>query len=186
MSLELTAENMNLFFPSWLKPLENQEIIDFLNTPIKTETRLWWPEWHRDLPRRPVNNLKQKQYTTKSAIKQEIKLINDQLELWLSHKQSAPNEITKEFAEAHLEDLFTEKEKLQARLSYTGVKFNNNNLEMAKQVPLSNFLKFNRAGFTNCIWHDERTPSLHKLPGKERVYCFCFRLLTGLRRKIFV
>lgn len=175
MSLELNETNMKLFFPSSLKPLENQEIIDFLETPYQEEPRLWFPQWEKDLekPKKlPVDNRQIVKYTTKKSIRQAISLINDQLELWLVHKQAAPNEITKEFAEIHLEELFKEKEKLQGRLRYTGVKFSNDRLMQAKQVPLGNFLKFNSAGFASCLWHSEKTPSLHKITGKNKVYCF--------------
>ena len=172
MTLELNKENMILFFPSWEKPLSNKEINDFIETPIEKEKRFWWPEWKKDLTRTSVDKSVIKHYNTKKEIRQEIKNINDQLELWLSHKQSASNEITKEFAEAHLEDLFKEKESLQARLRYTGVKFTNDRLQEAKQRPIEDFLDFNSAGFTKCLWHSERTPSLHKITGKNRVYCF--------------
>jgi len=166
---------MSLFFPSWLKPLQTQEILDFLNTPYQEEYCDLFPNrkiWIRDLPKRSVDNCQIVKYTTKKAVRQAIKEVNDQLELWLKHSQEAPNEITKVYAEIHLEDLFLEKEKLQARLRYTGVKFDNNNLERAKEVPIENFLEFNSAGFATCLWHSEKTPSLHKITGKNRVYCF--------------
>ena len=172
MSLELTSENMKLFFPSWLKPLENKEIIDFLNTPIENETRLWWPEWIKDLPKKVWINSETKHYKTKKEIKQEIKLINDRLDWWLALKQSGVNDITKDYCDLSLEDLLDEKEKLNARLRYTGVKFNNRNLERAKMVPISDYLLFNRAGFAKCLWHSEHTPSLHRITGKNKVYCF--------------
>ncbi len=172
MYLELTKENMLLFFPSWEKPLSDKEITDFLETPYQEEPRLWWPEWIKDLPRKVGINPVIKHYKTKSAIKQAIREINDQLELWLAHKQAAPNEISKEFAEAHLEDLFREKEKLQARLRYTGVKFDNKNLERAKMMPISDYLLFNKAGFAKCLWHSEHSPSLHRIKSSNRVYCF--------------
>lgn len=172
MQRELTKENMLLFFPSWLKPLSDKEINDFLiseplvnNEYEKIEHGKLWYE-------KTVNNYATKKYNTKKEIKQEIKKINDELELWLVHKQSAPNEISKEFSEAHLEDLFKEKDNLKDKLRYVGIKFTNDKLMAAKQVPISDYLDFNSAGFARCLWHNEKTPSLHKITGKNKVYCF--------------
>lgn len=172
MTLELNKENMLLFFPSSEKSLSDKEITDFLTTPYEEEKRLWWPEWIKDLPKIGDKKLVTKHYKTKKEINQDIKIVNDLLENWLHIKQSAPNEITAVYAELTLEDLFKEKEKLQSKLKFIGVKFNNNNLETAKQRPISDFVDFNSTGFTKCLWHDEYTPSLHMIKGSNRVYCF--------------
>ena len=172
MSLELTKENMQLFFPSWLKPLSNKEITDFLETSIPEETRLWFPEWIKDLPKRVWKTPETKKYNTKKEIKQDIKSLNDQLDWWLDRKHNAISEMDKAYSEIHLEDLLKEKENLNKKLRYTGVKFGNDDLKYAKYKPIENFLTFDRAGFTKCIWHSEKTPSLHKITGINRVYCF--------------
>lgn len=46
------------------------------------------------------------------------------------------------------------------------------NLELAKKIPITNFLEFNRSGFTRCLWHDERTGSLKYYPKTNHVYCY--------------
>jgi len=48
----------------------------------------------------------------------------------------------------------------------------NQNLEVAKRIPISNFLEFTRAGFTKCLWHEERTGSLKYYPKTNHVYCY--------------
>jgi DNA primase len=40
------------------------------------------------------------------------------------------------------------------------------------QLEISNLLQLNKAGFTKCLWHYERTASLHKITGVNKVYCF--------------
>ena len=172
MSLELTTENMKLFFPSWLKPLSDKEIIDFLETPIPEEKRLWHPEWIRDLPRKVWKTPATKKYTTKKAIMQDIKLLNNSLDWWLDHKHNAISEMDKVYSEIHLEDYLKEKENLQKKLRYTGVKFENDDLVRARQVPISDFLKFNSAGMVKCLWHIERTGSLHYIKKNNKVHCF--------------
>jgi hypothetical protein len=48
--------------------------------------------------------------------------------------------------------------------------------EKARQVPVSNLLEFNNAGFAKCLWHDEKTPSMKYYQKDNRVYCFgCHR-----------
>jgi len=59
-----------------------------------------------------------------------------------------------------------------------GRSFTNNgkdDITTAKQVPISNYLKFNSAGFATCIFHNDDSPSL-KLYPDNHAYCFgCFK-----------
>lgn len=45
-------------------------------------------------------------------------------------------------------------------------------IEQAKQVPVNQFLEFDRAGNTKCLWHEEKTPSLHWNKRTNWVHCF--------------
>ena len=45
-------------------------------------------------------------------------------------------------------------------------------LAHAKTYPITSLLKFNREHKAACIWHKEKTPSLHYFKDKNRVYCF--------------
>jgi len=45
-------------------------------------------------------------------------------------------------------------------------------IAMAKQIPLSNFMEFNRAGFALCPLHNEKTPSFKYYPNENRFHCF--------------
>ena len=42
----------------------------------------------------------------------------------------------------------------------------------AKAVPVDTLLKFNRGSFAHCIWHEERTPSMHLRRDRNSVHCF--------------
>ena len=53
--------------------------------------------------------------------------------------------------------------------AYSGVI---SNLENAKQVPVSNFIKFNQQGFSSCLWHTEKTPSMFYYKNQNRIKCF--------------
>lgn len=175
MSLELTKENILLNFPTWEKPLSEKEITDFLETPYQEEKRLWFPQWPKDLERitkKDGDKSKNPKYTTKKHIRQDIKIINDKLDWWLNHSQNSISNMDKIYTELTLEDLLIKKEELKNKLNNLGKKFNDNKLEKAKQRPISNFLQFNSAGFAKCPFHQEKTASFHKLPGKERGHCF--------------
>lgn len=55
------------------------------------------------------------------------------------------------------------------------VKNNNNNdddITRAKHYPINELIKFDRNNKACCIWHKERTPSLHYYKDTNTVYCF--------------
>jgi hypothetical protein len=43
--------------------------------------------------------------------------------------------------------------------------------EAAKQVPITDYIDFNRLGFAKCIWHNEKTGSLKYYPKDNHVHC---------------
>lgn len=73
-----------------------------------------------------------------------------------------------------------QREVLEARIKKNSTVLNNfknprwvkRSIPKAKAVPIDTILQFDRAGFTNCIWHEERTPSLKYYPKENRVHCF--------------
>jgi len=177
MQLELTKENMKLFFPTWLKPLSDKEINDFINgEPLtnpdykKKEYARTWRIWFD-------NKNKNKKYETKKAIRQAIQNVNIEIETWMEKKRNSKNEMHLSWCDIHIEDLLIEKKKFLKKLDWIDYAktFKNNDKELAKQIPIENFLEFNRAGFAKCPFHSsgkERTASFHKIQGKNKAYCF--------------
>lgn len=49
---------------------------------------------------------------------------------------------------------------------------NEGDLQLAKNVPISNFIEFNRTGFSRCVFHEEKSGSLKYDKKTNRVYCF--------------
>jgi hypothetical protein len=45
-------------------------------------------------------------------------------------------------------------------------------VSQAKAVPVTDYLKVRRDGKTNCIWHNEKTPSMHYYKKDNAVHCF--------------
>lgn len=46
------------------------------------------------------------------------------------------------------------------------------NIDKARAVPIPTILEINRSGFTKCIWHDEKTPSMKYYKNNNKVHCF--------------
>ena len=49
---------------------------------------------------------------------------------------------------------------------------NQNELEYAKAVPITDFIKVNGDGKAKCLWHNEKTPSLHVYEDTNSFYCY--------------
>lgn len=63
------------------------------------------------------------------------------------------------------------------RRRYMGVKAKPNadwaeKIRVAKQVPIDQYIQFTPARMAKCIWHDEKTPSMHYYKNQNRVKCF--------------
>ena len=51
----------------------------------------------------------------------------------------------------------------------SGIEFN---IDTIKLIPITDWLTFNRAGFTRCIWHEEKSGSLKYYKKNNKVFCF--------------
>lgn len=56
--------------------------------------------------------------------------------------------------------------------SYKRENQNPNRLLAAKAVPIPTYIKFNNEGMACCVWHNEKTPSMHYYEKQNRVKCF--------------
>lgn len=56
-------------------------------------------------------------------------------------------------------------------LAVQGYKAWETKVQLARSIPITSFIKFNRAGFASCPWHNEKTGSLHLLKSQLKAYC---------------
>jgi hypothetical protein len=63
-------------------------------------------------------------------------------------------------------------ERLQLLFADKQVSNNYINKESVKDIPISEYLEFNKANKCKCIWHNDASPSLHYYPKNNTVYCF--------------
>lgn len=121
-------------------------------------------------------------YTTKKEIKEEIKWVNDWIsEIILENKQGKGY---RPWNNRWIEKLIDRENKLKNKLKYMQIAPDSTHIErlkLAQAVPLSNFLEFNRAGKTKCIYHNEKDGSLHYYKKSNKAYCFsCRKMVDGI------
>lgn len=71
------------------------------------------------------------------------------------------------FHDAYIEE-FTPKRMPNSRARSTEA---NTDVERAKAIPVTQIMQFTHRK-APCVWHDERTPSMHYYPKTNSVYCF--------------
>ena len=146
--------------------LSMQEILDFIRCeipenpiPLQYQELLEIEQWKKD--KNAIN------YPTKKRINEEIQKTNLEIEEWMKSKRKG----NKYFADYHIEELLERKTKLKARLNIKIPKGPNKDIEKAKQIPITDFIEFS-GGFARCLFHDEKTASMHLLPTQNSVWCF--------------
>ncbi len=104
---------------------------------------------------------------TKKLLKEKITACNKQVNEW----QQENWEKDSDFIRYNMEEMVEYKMRLEARLIRPISKDDVDRLLIAKTVPITNFITFthNKA---KCLWHEEKTGSLHYYPKQNRVHCF--------------
>lgn len=110
--------------------------------------------------------------------KKEIKKITDDLKKYIDMYMNLQQEYNQQGKSVtHIEMLLTKLNNRYAswkRLERSEKNFTgggSDRLARAKAVPITNYLKFNSAGFAKCIFHQDDTPSL-KYYKDNHTYCF--------------
>jgi hypothetical protein len=121
----------------------------------------------------------------KEYLKQQLSTAYDNLKILEQAKQEYADIIYKKVSRKNewfwndiVEDLFVGPYEKRQRdiIKRNSFLFSNNkkllNIEKAKAFPITDLMDFNRANMACCIFHTERTPSMHYYPKTNSVYCF--------------
>jgi hypothetical protein len=107
------------------------------------------------------------------------------LEIWGKWSGESYHREMLEILEKEMDEYVEERETEIKRLSYqkrylttgdpispgmTGVT--QDLVRRAKEMPITNYIKFNSQQKAKCIWHEEKSPSLHYNKKGNTIYCF--------------
>lgn len=164
---------------NFIPPLKIKEILDFSFHEMSNQKQIdeSWERGERwKAIKQAVDNRKFVNYKTKKEILQEIKKCNQEIYEYMDKKYDAPNENTAIWYEILIEEQVERKRRLQNRLKYMGTKSSSDfsgSIDKAKQVPISDFIEFNKAGFARCLWHSpDKNPSMHYHAKINKIHCF--------------
>lgn len=111
----------------------------------------------------------------KSLVESIIKDIRKEIDFFMEKKREANQTGEPTFHIDILIENLNNRIEMWSRVHKNfGRKFTqkgNDDLANAKLVPITNYLKFNSAGFASCIFHNDDSPSLKIFPDNH-VYCF--------------
>jgi len=121
--------------------------------------------------------------TEVKRIKADLRRLEEEREHWIQFAyRKFPSDVPKrENAEWWLTTFLVEPERMraEARLSVleSMLRWKENaageaSLQKARTYPISDLIQFDRKGWTRCIFHDEKTPSMRYDRKKNRVWCF--------------
>jgi hypothetical protein len=106
--------------------------------------------------------------------KSEIKRIDTMKNDLLNEKPYYLNEAEEWCIEEHKQDHREHIKKFEKIVGNFGKQFQKKDFDIQnyKHIPISEVMDFNGYGFANCIWHDEKTPSMKYYEKTNSVYCF--------------
>ena len=118
------------------------------------------------------NNYKSLTYhLTKAQVKKMVSQVNARLQDLVIQKRNQPVGIVEKI-DKDIAETLKRKKQLLSSIEHSGQSSEILDIEKAKQYPVTSVLEFDQQGNTNCIWHNEKTPSLHYFEKTNSVYCF--------------
>jgi rubrerythrin len=158
------------------------------------EMNYYWDQeeyWRNSLKLPSINEIHNVFPEMKSSVNKIIKEVRDILnKIELQEKEMKSNlvskikdyrklELTWIFVQAfttlkrkqYFENRLQELEKIQKNYKMSKKSYDKISVEDVKQIPISDFIEF-RNNKHKCLWHDEKTPSMHYNRSKNTVKCF--------------
>lgn len=141
---------------------------DFEKLILDAQKYVFPTEWKEFIDNKKTLQVIEKQY-------------KESINMYMRHAQELRE---KNVSDKHLQkliEIFLNKTaEVKRAIKYYQVKrseVDNTRLERAKQVPIPHFIQFDNAGTAKCIWHNEKTGSMHYYEKQNRVKCFGCNML---------
>ena len=123
-----------------------------------------------------IDNINLEDYPTKASIDRDIKKCNTALDYATKDlKRHAKTLLLTAYADLLIEKWQSRKDKLLRKKSFMSLPPELNktvNIDLVKSIPITDYISFNRAGFTPCLWHSEKMGSLKYYKKTNSAYCF--------------
>jgi len=109
----------------------------------------------------------------KSKLRKLIKEHNERIQELMERKRKKEmTKVNKAYIQLMIDDVVKKRNQLNALIDFDFKKDNLIDISIIKQTPITDILEFNKYGFTNCIFHNEKTPSMKYYKDTNTVYCF--------------
>lgn len=113
---------------------------------------------------------------TKKELNDRLKEITSRVDGMMERARMLRNEKKSDrHLKVAIEIFMKDYEDTKKKITYMGAKktdVNSDRLARAKEVPISQFIEFNRQKYAKCIWHADGTPSMFWYEKQNRVKCF--------------
>lgn len=113
---------------------------------------------------------------TKKELSDRLKEITGRVDGMMERARMLRNEKKSDrHLKVAIEIFMKDYEDTKKKITYMGAKktdVNSDRLARAKEVPISQFIEFNRQKYAKCIWHADGTPSMFWYEKQNRVKCF--------------
>lgn len=130
---------------------------------IKKEEKIRWE-----------NRFKVPQGLTKKQLTALQKDTQKEINFWKEKVRVANNDFSKMCAEDYFSKWIEKKKKIVTTLKFHDKFGTEHKLDIpkARQYPVDQLLEFNYSGFAKCLWHEEKSGSMHYDKKRNKVHCF--------------
>lgn len=124
--------------------------------------------------------IRESKVMVRKITKQNIDRIKGEISDWMIQKRGYSGEVYRLWCDWNIEQLLEDQKKherylLMASNKQVGVSSGGVDAQQvarAKSYDIGSLISFNRSGFANCIWHNEKSPSMKYYKRDNSVHCF--------------
>lgn len=131
---------------------------------IEQEKRTRWKRYE--------DRFKVPQGLTKKQLTDLKKKVQESINFWKKRAGHADNDYTKITSQEEQARWIDKKKRIENTLKFHDSFGTKLNIEKATAYPIEQLLEFNHSGFAKCLWHEEKSGSLHHDRKRNKVHCF--------------